>query len=47
MLGLFGLNFVMNGKMFSFDGFSGFRKSFCGIKVSFGVLKGLLKSLFY
>ena len=29
---VFGLNVVMNGKMFSFDGILGFRKSFCGIE---------------
>ena len=37
---LFGLNVVMNGEMFSFDGFLGFRKIFV-------ILRGLLKSLFY
>ena len=35
ILGLFGLNVVMTGKMFSFDGFLGFRKSFCGIERAF------------
>ena len=34
-IGLFGLNVVMNGKMFSFKGFLGFRKSFCGIERAF------------
>ena len=29
------INVVMNGKMFSFDGFLGFRKSFCGIEKAF------------
>ena len=32
ILGLFGLNVAMNDKVFSFDGFLGFRKSFCGIE---------------
>ena len=41
ILRLFGLNVVMNGKMFSFDGFLGLRKSF------FWHWKSLLKSLFY
>ena len=29
---LFGLNVVMNGKMFLFDDFLGFGKYFCGIE---------------
>ena len=32
MLGLFGLNVKMNGKMFSFDEFLGFRKFFYGME---------------
>ena len=35
ILELLGLNVVMNGKMFSFDGFLGFCKSFCGIERAF------------
>ena len=35
ILGLFGLNVVMNGKMFLFDGFLVFRKSFLGIERAF------------
>ena len=35
ILGLFGLDVVMNGKIFSFDGFLGFRKSFCDIERAF------------
>ena len=34
-IGLFVLNAVINGKMFSFDGFLGFRKFFCGIERAF------------
>ena len=41
MLGLFRLDAVMDGKVFSFDGFLGFRKVFSWYS------KGLLKSLFY
>ena len=35
IFGLFGLNVVMNGKMFFFHGFVGFRKSFSGIERAF------------
>ena len=35
ILGFLGLNIVMNGKMFSFDDFLGFLKSFCGIERAF------------
>ena len=35
LVGLFGLHVVMNGKMFSFEVFLGFCKSFCGIERAF------------
>ena len=35
ILRLFGLHVVRNGKMFSFAGFLGFRKSFRGIERAF------------
>ena len=35
ILGLFGLDVVMDGKMFLFDYFFGFCKSFCGSERAF------------